>query len=92
MELVALIVLLIGGIAGVAWFNRPKTEVKAPEQEVDTTPPVKGGGSDAVVKDAKQLAKMTKAEVEDFARTCGVELDRRKTKANMIADFLQKRK
>jgi len=91
MELLVLLVLLIGGIVTVAWFNRPKTEVKAPEQEVDTTLPVKGGSGD-VALDVRKLSKKTKAEIEKVARAEGIELDRRMTKANMLEDFLQKRK
>lgn len=98
MELLVLLALLIGGIATVAWFNRPKTELKAPEQEVDTTLPVKGSPSAAVnnmtnvILDVRKLSKKTKAEIEKIAREEGIELDRRKTKANMIDDFLEKRK
>lgn len=33
------------------------------------------------------ISKMTKVELEEYARGFGVELDRRKTKAHMIADF-----
>lgn len=90
--------LLLVGIVTVAWFNRPKTEVKAPEQEVDTTLPVKGSPSAAinnmtnVILDVRKLTKKTKAEIEKIAREEGIELDRRKTKANMIDDFLEKRK
>ena len=35
----------------------------------------------------KELNKLTKVKLEEFGRTVGVELDRRKTKANMIADL-----
>jgi hypothetical protein len=30
---------------------------------------------------------MTKKEIEEYGRTQGIELDRRKTKANMIKDL-----
>lgn len=41
------------------------------------------------IKPAKQksIADMTKEELEAFARGKGVELDRRKSKANMLKDF-----
>jgi len=91
MELVFFFVLLLAGISTVAWFSKPKTEVKAPEQEVDTTPPVKGGANTAKVTRAV-LAKMTKVEIEKHARANGIELDRRKTKANMIDAYLIKLK
>ena len=35
----------------------------------------------------KTMEGMTKAKLEDLGRKMGVELDRRKTKANMIADL-----
>lgn len=34
-----------------------------------------------------ELKKMTKVQLETFGREVGVELDKRKTKANMIADL-----
>jgi hypothetical protein len=37
-----------------------------------------------------ELKKMTKGQLETFARDLGVELDKRKTKANMIAEFKSK--
>jgi len=33
--------------------------------------------------------KMTKVELEEYGRTIGIELDRRKTKANMIKDLYE---
>jgi hypothetical protein len=35
-----------------------------------------------------KLNRMTKAQIEDYGRIHGVELDRRKTKANMISELL----
>jgi hypothetical protein len=37
-----------------------------------------------------ELKKMTKAQIELIARDAGVELDKRMTKANMIADLRSK--
>ena len=34
-----------------------------------------------------ELKKMTKTKLEEVAREHGIELDKRKTKSNMIADF-----
>ena len=80
-------VIVIGTIAAAigVWFwmgrkvEAPATvdvEVTLPEVEVVFELP-----SDA------QLAKMTKVKLDEFGRTVGVELDRRKTKANMIVDL-----
>jgi hypothetical protein len=55
-------------------------EVTLPEVEVKVEMPVD-----------KELSKMTKVKLEEFGRTIGVELDRRKTKANMIAELHKKR-
>lgn len=38
------------------------------------------------------LESMTKVELEDYAQEHGIELDRRKTKLNMITEFIQKLK
>jgi len=98
MELVFFFVLLLAGISTVAWFSKPKTEVKAPEQEVDTTPPVTGSPSAAinnmtnVILDVRKHSKKTKAEIEKVARAEGIELDRRMSKANMIDAYLIKLK
>ena len=37
-----------------------------------------------------ELKKMTKAKLEELGRAHGVELDKRKTKSNMIADLVEK--
>ena len=37
-----------------------------------------------------ELKKMTKAKIEEVGRGLGIELDKRKTKANMIADLKAK--
>ena len=38
-----------------------------------------------------QLAKMSKAKLDEWAKENGIELDRRQTKANMIAELEKKR-
>tara|TARA_B100000123_G_C25340042_1_gene258131 strand:- start:28 stop:459 length:432 start_codon:yes stop_codon:yes gene_type:complete len=37
-----------------------------------------------------ELKKLSKIKLEEYARTQGIELDRRKTKAGMIAEFFEK--
>ena len=39
-------------------------------------------------KTTAALMRMNKSQIENYARTLDVELDRRMTKSNMIADFL----
>ena len=82
-------VIVIGTIACAAaiWFymgrqvedGKVTVEVTLPAVEVKAEMP-----SDS------QLAKLTKVKLADFGRTVGVELDRRQTKANMIAELKQK--
>jgi len=38
-----------------------------------------------------ELKKLSKIKLEEYARTEGIELDRRKTKAGMIAEFFEKK-
>jgi hypothetical protein len=52
----------------------------------------KAGEVKAKVKIAKDIAKMTKAKIEEHGRDLGVELDRRMTKPNMIKDLKSKLK
>ena len=52
----------------------------------------KAGEVKAKVKIAKDIAKMTKAKIEEHGRDLGVELDRRMTKSNMIKDLKSKLK
>ena len=46
---------------------------------------------DTVLLSRDELQKMTKADIEAHAREFGIELDRRKTKANMIDAFIEQR-
>jgi hypothetical protein len=43
-----------------------------------------------VVPPSSELKKMTKAKLEEFGRDLGVELDKRKTKDNMIKELIDK--
>jgi len=79
MDLLVVVGLVV--IVYVVFKNFTKDD-NAPEvtpEEVDTSKPVKG---------EDDLAKMTKVQIEEAGREVGVELDRRKTKANMIKDYL----
>ena len=42
------------------------------------------------MKTEAELNKLTKVKLEEYARTQGVELDRRKTNSGMIAEFFEK--
>ena len=73
---------------------------RTPQVASDTLDAIASGASDAIVekavkakvKIAKDIAKMTKAKIEEHGRDLGVELDRRMTKSNMIKDLKSKLK
>jgi hypothetical protein len=77
-ELLLLVPAAIGLCVIVYWVAfLPGGEQKVEEPEV-------------VMPTDAELKKMTKGQLETFARDLGVELDKRKTKANMIAEFKSK--
>ena len=73
---------------------------RTPQVASDTLDAIASGASDVIVekavkakvKIAKDVAKMTKAKIEEHGRDLGVELDRRMTKSNMIKDLKSKLK
>ena len=100
MDTVAL--LIIGAaVAGVAWLvffrkDDDSNSTSAPTAAPAAAPaPAKSPASDnQVLKSAKKSVpagaeKMTKSQIESEARAQGVELDKRKTKANMLAEWDQ---
>ena len=74
------VVVLTTWLAMGAKFAEDKV---TPKQRVQAkkAPEKKELPSDAI------LSKMTKTKLEELGREFGIELDRRKTKANMIADL-----
>ena len=95
MDPIALVVIGVV-VAGVAWFtlfrNNDTTEfdstpeTKAPARAVTSV----GRKPEPTVKTLPgnaALNSLTKAKLEELGRDMGVELDKRKTKANMIADL-----
>jgi hypothetical protein len=96
MDTVAL--LIIGAaVAGVAWlvFFRKDDDSRSTSAPAAAPAPAKSPESDnQVLKSAKKSVpagaeKMTKAQIESEARAQGVELDKRKTKANMLSEWNQ---
>lgn len=67
----------------------PMEKVKAAKSK--TTPVTISPKKESTSKQTKaSLAKMTKQEIDDLAKsTLGVDLDRRATKAKMIDEFMQ---
>ena len=86
--------IVVGTFAVVAaWFILTREDKELPKS--DGTGPEAPGCGDVVDTPFGQitmpcdedLAKLTKVKIEELGREAGVELDRRKTKANMIADL-----
>ncbi len=93
---------IIGVVAcGLAWFFLFREEADEPESKPNYNPtltPEQKTEAKATIEKAKtefsaklptkaQLEKLTKAGLEELGREHGVELDKRKTKANMIVDL-----
>jgi len=88
MDPIALVIIGVV-VVGVAWFtlfrDNDTTEFSeptpAPTPKPASKPAVKTLPGDAA------LNSLTKASLEELGRDMGVELDKRKTKANMITDL-----
>ena len=89
MELIAIVGLIVGGIALFAFLRKPEGKLVAPTQEVDTTVPSKGVPAEelSLLKE-NTLKKMTKAQIAAELDKCGVTYDRKKTKASLIEKYL----
>ena len=70
-----LLVCIIGFVAFMIYTGRNSSES---EDTVELPP-------------AAELKKMTKVKLDEWAKENGIELDRRQTKANMIAELEKKR-
>ena len=57
-----------------------RSEPPIPQEAKDANKPTK-------LPDQKNLEKLTKGQIEELGRKHGIELDKRMTKANMIADL-----
>ena len=71
--------VLIGGALGVAlllWWFVLAPVLDSSEEEVK---------AEVVKLSDAELMKMTKTKIEEYGRTLGVELDKRLTKAKMVA-------
>lgn len=94
MEPTIFLILLTSFIAVVSYClyyftGRDDIELELEEIDIQVEEPMVVEVAEKVspeITEAK-LKRMTKAQIEDYGRIHGVELDRRKTKANMIADL-----
>lgn len=101
MDPIALVIIGIV-VAGIAWWtlfrDNDTTEFPDSPQQPIPQPPTTSDAykaptsADAFKKAPKpkvpaKADSMTKAQIESEARSQGVELDKRMTKANMIADW-----
>ena len=89
--------IIVVVIAGVAWFvfKSDDSDTPAPTPAPAPTPnPTPGklrskapAKKKSGVPSDSELNSLTKAKLEELGREHGVELDKRKTKANMIVDL-----
>lgn len=100
----ALIVLgLVVLAAGVAWFAFKKSSALVKVEETideieekieEVVEDVKEDIKEAIddLPSVNDLKKLTKAKLEELGRELGIELDKRKTKDNMIKELQEKTK
>ena len=101
MELIILIVGVVAALYGYVWWTKQGGEEKVEEAIEEIEEKI-----EEVVEDVKEdikeaiedlpsvddLKKLTKAKIEELGRELGVELDKRKTKDNMIKELQEKAK
>jgi hypothetical protein len=93
MDPIALGIIAVA-VAGVAWlvFFRESDDSGSSSASPAPTTPSEPSPVQVIVSVPEGAEKMTKAQLEVAAREQGVELDKRMTKANMIADWTAKLK
>lgn len=91
MDPIALGIIALA-VAGVAWLVFFRESDDSGSSSVTPTTPSEPSPVKVVVSVPEGAEKMTKAQLEAAAREQGVELDKRMTKANMIADWTAKLK
>ncbi len=81
--IVILALLAVAVVVSWIFMGSNFAEEKTPETKeavkVQTKP---------TLKSEENLMKMTKSQLEEYGRKVGVELDKRKTKKNMVADLI----
>lgn len=91
IEVIVTVLVVAAIVAGIMEFRDKKEDAKTP-----STGSGGGAGSGEKVQlesvvdyivTAPDLDKMTKQKLEEYGRTRGIELDRRKTKSNMLSDL-----
>ena len=98
MELFIIGLALVVGVAWWMYTNHEKVEdvveevedaIEEIEEKIDEVKQeVKEKLDDIPTKE--ELKKLTKAKLEEFGRDLGIELDKRKTKDNMIKELNEK--
>ena len=98
MELIIIGLALVVGVAWWMYTNHEKVEdvveevedaIEEIEEKIEEVKQeVKEKLGDIPTKE--ELKKLTKAKLEEFGRDLGIELDKRKTKDNMIKELNEK--
>lgn len=87
--LIMVVVFISVGSFCLFHFNKhDDIEVELEEKDLEVEEPMVVVVTEEVTVTPAKLGRMTKAQIEDYGRIHGVELDCRKTKANMIEDLL----
>jgi len=88
---IGIIAVVVVGVAWLVFFksdddDAPSTPAPAPTPN-PTPGKLRSKATAKTLPSESALNNLTKAKLEDLGREHGLELDKRKTKANMIADL-----
>lgn len=86
--IIALIGILYWMLTGKGGENLADQIKKAAEEVEDVVEVMEDFAKETPAELQAKLEKMTKVQIEEHGREHGIELDKRKTKANMIKDFM----
>ena len=91
MELIILL-LVAACVIGAWWVMNPKEALETVEEVEEAIEELKEEVQEVLesLPTADELKKLTKAKLEELGRELGVELDKRKTKDNMIKELQEK--
>ena len=98
MDPIILLLIVVAVIGGGFWYFNAESDSDVSTPAPKPAPAPKAEVKTEVKVEAKKLptksklSAMKKAELEELGREFGVELDKRKTKDNMIADLQKEAK
>ena len=87
IEVVVTVLVVAAIVVAIMKVRDKKEDTKKPSTGSGGGGGASSGGAKVNTVAVPDLDKMTKQKLEDYGRTRGIELDRRKTKSNMLSDL-----